>query len=121
MELKEIQGRIEDESHGDVPSYSESEDEQWFLNFNEKGRDVFLKDIRVVVEDIDNRLKNVEFGFGIKEKLLVDEKKMLKNMSQIQKLDSTRWPCLRKSEKVKLLAKVKKANELLKKIKSKHV
>ena len=75
LELEEIQGRIEDESHGDVASYNESEDEQWFLVFNENGRDVFLKDARVVVEDTDNRLKNVEFGFEIKGKLLVDEKK----------------------------------------------
>ena len=79
MELEEIQGRIEDESHGDVASYNESEDEQWLekrkRKRRENGRDVFLKDARVVVEDTDNRLKNVEFGFEIKGKLLVDEKK----------------------------------------------
>ena len=89
-ELEEIRRRIEDVPHGHVPSYSESEDEQWFLGFNEKGGDVFLKDARVVVEDINNHLQNLEFGFRIKEELLEDEKEMLKNMSQIQKLDRTR-------------------------------
>ena len=54
LELEEIQRRIEDEPHGHVPSDSKSEDEQWFLGFNEKGGDVFLKD-RVVVEDTGDR------------------------------------------------------------------
>ena len=38
--------------YGHVPNDSESEDEQWFLGFDEKGGDVFLKDVRVAVEDI---------------------------------------------------------------------
>ena len=41
---------------------------------------------------------------------------MVKNMSEIQKLDRTRLPCLRKGEKGKLLIEVRKVNELLKKI-----
>ena len=56
-------GRIEDEPHGYVPK---------FWGFNEKGGDVFLKDVRVVVEDIGNILsswENVDFGFRIKEEL----------------------------------------------------
>ena len=82
LELEEIQ-RIEGEPHGHVPNDSESEDEQWFLEFDEKGGDVFLKDVRVIVEDIGNRHENVEFGFRIKEELQEDEKEMLKNMSEI--------------------------------------
>ena len=96
MELEEIQRRIEDEPHGHVPNDSESEDQQWFLGFNEKGEDVFLKDVRVVVEDIGNRHENVEFDFGIKEKLHENEKEILKNMSETRKLDRTRLPYLRK-------------------------
>ena len=96
MELEEIQRRIEDEPHGHVPNDSESEDQQWFLGFNEKGEDVFLKDVRVVVEDIGNRHENVEFDFRIKEKLHENEKEILKNMSETRKLDRTRLPYLRK-------------------------
>ena len=36
------------------------------------------------------------------EKEKEEEKEMLKNMSEIQKLDRTRLPCLRKVEKEKL-------------------
>ena len=68
--------------------------------FNEKGGDVFLTDVRVV-GDIGNRHENVNFGFRIKEELLEDEKEMLKNMSEIGKLDRTKLPCLRKVRKVK--------------------
>ena len=74
LELEEIQRRIEEEPHGHVPNDSESEDKQWFLGFDEKGGDVFLKDVRMVVEDIVNRHENVEFGFRIKEELQEDEK-----------------------------------------------
>ena len=42
MKLEKKQRRIEDETHGHVPSDSESGDEQWFLGFNQKGGDVFL-------------------------------------------------------------------------------
>ena len=52
LEHGEIQRRIEDELHGHVPNDRESEEEQWFLEFDEKGGDVFLKDVRVVVVDI---------------------------------------------------------------------
>ena len=48
-----------------------------------KGGDVFLKVVRVVVEDITNRHNNFGFGFRIKEKLLEDENQMFKNMSKI--------------------------------------
>ena len=44
-ELKQIQKKIEEEQHYLVPSDSKSEDEHWFLGFNEKGRDVYLKDV----------------------------------------------------------------------------
>ena len=121
MELEEIQRRIEYEPHGHVPNDSKSEDEQWFLEFDEKGGDVFLKDVRVVVENIGNRHENVEFGFMIKEELQEDEKEMLKNMSEIRKLDRTRLPCLRKVQKGKLFREVRKVNELLKKNESKGV
>ena len=73
LELEEIQRRIEDEPHGHVPHDSESKDEQWFLGFDEKGGDVFLKDVRVILEDIGNRHEIVEFGFRIKEELLEDK------------------------------------------------
>ena len=59
---------------------------------------------------------NVKFGFRIKEELQEDEKEMLKNMSEIRKLDRTRLPCLRKVEKGKLVTEVRKVNQLLKKI-----
>ena len=121
LELEEIQRRIEEEPHGHVPNDSESENEQWFSGFDEKGGNVFLKDVRVVVEDIGSRHKNVEFGFRIKEELQEVEKEMLKSMSEIRKLDRTRLPCLRKVEKGKLFPEVRKANELLKKIESKDV
>ena len=116
MELEEIQRRIEDKPHGHVPSDSESEDELLFLGFNEKIRDVFLKDVTVVLEDIGNCHENVEFSFRIKEQLLEDEKEMLKNMSKIRKLDRRRLPCLGKVEKGKLFTQVSKVNELLKKM-----
>ena len=47
------------------------------------------------------------------------EKEMLKNMSEIRKLDRTRLSCLRKVEKGKLFTEVREVNELLKKIESK--
>ena len=71
LEPEEIQRRMEDE-----PNDSKSEDEQWFLGFNEKGGDVFLKDVRVVVEEIGNRHESVEVGFRIKDELQEDEKEM---------------------------------------------
>ena len=42
------------EPHGHVPNDSEKEDKQWLLGFDEKGGDVFLKGVRVVVEGIGN-------------------------------------------------------------------
>ena len=121
LELEEIKRRIEDEPHGHVPNDSESKDEQWFLGFDEKSGDVFLKEVRVVVEDISNQHENVVFGFRIKEELLEDEKEMLRNMSEIRKLHITGLPCLRKVEKGKMFTEVRKVNELLKKVKSKDV
>ena len=103
-----------DKPHGHEPNDSEIEGEQWFLGFHEKGVDVLLKDVRVVVENIGDQHENVEFGFRIKE-LQKDEKEMLKNMSAIGKWDK-RLPCLGKVEKGKLFTEVKKVNEFLTKI-----
>ena len=64
MELEQIQRRIEDKPNGHLPNDSKTEDEQWFLGFDEKGGDVFLKDVRVVVEDTGNQHENVEFGLS---------------------------------------------------------
>ena len=75
----------------------------------------------MVLEDIGNQHENVDFGFRIKEELLEDEQEMLKNMSEIRKLDRTRLPCLRKVEKGKLYTELRKVNELLKKIELKDV
>ena len=75
----------------------------------------------MVLEDIGNQHGNVDFGFRIKEELLEDEQEMLKNMSEIRKLDRTRLPCLRKVEKGKLYTELRKVNELLKKIELKDV
>ena len=75
----------------------------------------------MVVEDIGNKHKNVEFGFRIKEDLLEDENEMVKNMSEIRKLDRTRLSCLRKVEIRKLFSEVRKVNNILKKIESKDV
>ena len=86
-----------------------------------KRGDVSLKYVRVVVEDIGNQNENVEFGFRINEELQEDGKEMLKNMSEIWKLDRTRLLCLRKLEKGKLFTEVRKVNELLKKIESKEL
>ena len=36
---------MKDETHGRVPNDSESDDELWFFEFNEKGGDVLLKDV----------------------------------------------------------------------------
>ena len=83
LDLEELQRRIENESNGYVPNDSESKDRHWFLDFHEKGGDVFLKEFRVVVENIGNQYKNLEFGIRIKEELLDDEKEMLRNMSEI--------------------------------------
>ena len=84
LKLDEIQRRIEDEPHGrHLQNNSENEEMQWFLGFAEKGGDVFLKDVRMVVEDIGNQHENVEFGLKIKEELLEDEKEMRKNMSEM--------------------------------------
>ena len=82
---------------------------------------IFLKEFRVVAEDIDNQHKNLEFVFRIKEELLDDEKEMLRNMSKIRNLDGTRLPYLRKVEKGKLSREVREVKELLKKIESKGV
>ena len=92
LELEEIQRRIEDKwkPHAHVPSDSEGEDEQWFLGFHEKRGDVFLKDVSMVVEDIGNRHEYVEFGFNIKDELLEDKIEMLKNVSEIRKLNRTK-------------------------------
>ena len=79
LEPEEIQRRMEDE-----PNDSKSEDEQWFLGFNEKGGDVFLKDVRVVVEEIGNRHESVEVGFRIKDKLQEDEKEMKKKIRDLK-------------------------------------
>ena len=65
LELEEIQRRIEDEPHGHVPNDSESEDDQWFLSFVEKGGDIFLKEVRVVVDNIGSWHEIFEFGFRI--------------------------------------------------------
>ena len=97
LELEEIQRRKEDEPHGHVPDDSESKNEQWLLTFHEKSGDVFLKYVRVVVEDIGNRYENVEFGFRIKKELQEDERKMQKNMSDIRNLDRTRLTMSQKS------------------------
>ena len=75
----------------------------------------------MVVEDIGNQHENSKFGFTIKKELQEDEKEMVKNMSEIRKLDRTRLPCLRKVEKGKLFTEVRKGNELLNKTESKHV
>ena len=52
----------------------------------------------MVVEDIGYRHENVEFGFRIKQELLEDEKEMLKNTSEIRKIDRARCHA---SEKLK--------------------
>ena len=75
----------------------------------------------MVVEGIGYRHENVEFGFRIKEELLEDEKEMLKNMTEIQKIGGTRLRYIRIVEKVKLFTEVRKVNELLKNIESKDV
>ena len=67
LKLEEIQRRIEGQPQGNVPSDSESKDEQCFLGFDEKDGDVFLKNVRVVVEDIANCHENVKFSFRIKK------------------------------------------------------
>ena len=43
LELEEIQRRREHDQHGHIPNRSESQDEQWFLVFYEKGGDEFCK------------------------------------------------------------------------------
>ena len=93
-ELEEIQRKIEDKSHGHIPNDSKSEGEQWFLGFNEKDSEVFLKDVRVFAQNIGNRNEKVEFGFRIKEELLEDKKEMLRNMSETRNLDRIRLLCL---------------------------
>ena len=67
----------------------------------------FLKDVRVIVEEIGNRYENAEFGFRIKEELQEDGKEMLKNTSEIRKLDRSRLQCLKKVEKGKLFTEEK--------------
>ena len=67
----------------------------------------FLKDVRVIVEEIGNWYENVEFGFRIKEGLQEDGKEMLKNMSEIRKVDRSRLQCLKKVEKGKLFTEEK--------------
>ena len=83
LELEKMQRRIEDEPHGHVRNDSSTEDENWFLGFDEKGVDLFLKDVRVFVEDIGNQHENVLFGVRIKEELLEDKKEMLEKMSEL--------------------------------------
>ena len=61
LELKEIQRRIEGEPH------SKSKDEQWFLDFDEKGGGVFLKDVKVVVEDMVTDMRMLSLVSGSKK------------------------------------------------------
>ena len=84
MEFEQIQRKIEDEPHGHVPNDSKSKDEQWLLYFDENGRFVFLKDVRVVVEDTGNQHENVECGFKIKKKLLEMRKKCWKHVRDLK-------------------------------------
>ena len=84
MEFEEIQRRIEEKRHGHLTNDSKSEDQQWFLGFDENGGNVCLKDVIVVVEDIGNRHENVEFGLRIKEELLEDEKNNEKNVRDLK-------------------------------------
>ena len=84
MEFEEIQRRIEEKPHGNLTNDSKSEDQQWFLGFDENGGNVCLKDVIVVVEDIGNRHENVEFGLRIKEELLEDEKNNEKNVRDLK-------------------------------------
>ena len=70
MEFQEIQRGIEGKPYGHVPNDSGSKNEQWFLGFDEKDGDVFLKHVTVVVKDISKQHEGVEFGFRIKEELL---------------------------------------------------
>ena len=84
MEFEEIQRRIEEKPHGHLTNDSKSEDQQWFLGFDENGGNVCLKDVIVVVEDIGNRHENVEFGLRIKEELLEDEKNNEKNVRDLK-------------------------------------
>ena len=84
MEFEEIQRRIEEKPHGHLTNDSKSEDQQWFLGFDENGGNVCLKDVIVLVEDIGNRHENVEFGLRIKEELLEDEKNNEKNVRDLK-------------------------------------
>ena len=84
MEFEEIQRRIEEKPHGHLTNDSKSEDQEWFLGFDENGGNVCLKDVIVVVEDIGNRHENVEFGLRIKEELLEDEKNNEKNVRDLK-------------------------------------
>ena len=41
LELQGMQRRMQEQTHGHVPSDNEREDGQWFLGFDEKVGDVF--------------------------------------------------------------------------------
>ena len=92
--------RIENAPHGHVPNNSESEDEQWLLGFDEKGGDVFLKEVAVVAKD---QRRTARRGKRNAEKHVRDSKARRNNASE------------------KLKRKVRKVNELLNKIESKVV
>ena len=50
LELQEIQRNINDIGHGKVGLGSD-EDDGWFLGFDHKGQNVFMKECEVVLED----------------------------------------------------------------------
>ena len=62
----------------------------------------------MVVEDLGNQHENVEFGVT---RTARRRDRNAENMSEIQKLDRTRLPRLRKVEKEELFTEVRKVNE----------
>lgn len=73
----------------------ESVEDQWLLELDEEEKNVFVKDFRVVVENLGN-LENVEYVFRIKGVLLEEENEILKSKAEILKKGRARLPSLSK-------------------------
>ena len=71
----------------------ESVEDQWLLQLDEEEKNVFVKDFRVVVENLGN-IENVEYVLRIKEDLLEEENEMLKSKAEILKEGRARLPSL---------------------------
>ena len=119
LKLEEIQRNIDDIGNGEV-GLERNEDEGWFLGFDHEGRDVFMKECEVVLENymvanVEEERSNV---FVIKMNMQI-----MKDMTILQKMQNVllketreRSPPLRGIENHRLFEATTKVEEVMNKI-----